>query len=157
MKYFWIIVFLTWTALGKAQEHKLSSPSGHFAAIIVSDMDSALNWYSDMLSFELVKQVHLETRGIHQANLKSGSFHLELIQTPLIILPTESLSNKPQGTRMAGIFKLGFSVADFDQWLNHLEAKAARFHGQVVTDPISGKKTVLVLDPDGNRIQLFEK
>jgi len=30
------------------------------------------------------------------------------------------------------------------------------FNGGVVEDPVSGKKMVIILDPDGNRIQLFE-
>ena len=31
------------------------------------------------------------------------------------------------------------------------------FHGQVVHDANSGKKMVIIRDPDGNRIQFFEK
>ena len=41
-------------------------------------------------------------------------------------------------------------------WSEKTAKMEAEFHGNVVTDD-TGKRMVIVLDPDGNRIQLFEK
>lgn len=60
-------------------------------------------------------------------------------------------------TRLQGFFKFGLQVAQFDDWMTHLEKAGVTFHGRVVNDPVSGKRTVLIKDPDGNRIQFFEQ
>ncbi|MBO6524105.1 MAG: VOC family protein [Balneolaceae bacterium] len=51
---------------------------------------------------------------------------------------------------------MGFKIQNFDSWVKYLREKQVSFRGDVVNDPISGKKMVVVLDPDGNRIQFFE-
>ena len=45
---------------------------------------------------------------------------------------------------------------DFDTWVARLKATGVEFQGDVVIDKTSGKKMLVVKDPDGNRIQLFE-
>lgn len=58
---------------------------------------------------------------------------------------------------MKGIFKIGFSVTDFNSWMTHFENSKVNFRGSAVEDPNSGKRMIILLDPDGNRIQIFEK
>jgi predicted enzyme related to lactoylglutathione lyase len=40
--------------------------------------------------------------------------------------------------------------------VSHFEETGTEFNGQVVKDKNSGKRMVVIFDPDGNRIQLFE-
>jgi hypothetical protein len=70
---------------------------------------------------------------------------------------TEILKNHPKKTKIDGFFKFGFLVSEFEKWVTHLEQCKVEFYGTVVADPISKKRMVLIKDPDGNRIQLFEK
>ena len=58
---------------------------------------------------------------------------------------------------MGGFFKFGMKIPDFDQWISHLTDAKAEMHGEVVIDPVSEKRMLIIKDPDGNRIQLFEK
>ena len=56
-----------------------------------------------------------------------------------------------------GFFKIGFLVDEFDAWVNRLREAEVEIHGRVVTDKNLGKRMLIIKDPDGNRIQLFEK
>lgn len=123
-----------------------------FLAIIVSDMDSSIAWYQQKLGFEVVNQTANEIRGIRQANLKTTSTNLELIEIKNAINPSDSIKSP-----LIGLFKFGFTTPKFDWWIKHLEQQSAHFHGRVVADPQSGKRMVIVKDPDGNRIQIFEQ
>ena len=95
--------------------------------------------------------------GFEQTNLTNGAMNLELIQLQSAVSPNEAIPNYSAKTRLQGIFKIGLQVQQFDKWMAHLQKLEVRFHGGVVTDPISAKRMVIILDPDGNRIQLFEK
>lgn len=95
--------------------------------------------------------------GFRNANLKRDNHALELIELQTALAPEEAISEFGPKTRLHGLFKIGFQVSDFDQWLNHLETMEVNQHGQVVKDPVSGKRMLIILDPDGNRIQLFEE
>ena len=95
-------------------------------------------------------------RGLRQANIEQGAIRIELIETKVSISSKE-VFNQNEGIRqIQGFFKIGFLVDDFDLWYSMLENRAVTIHGNVVTDD-KGKRMVIVLDPDGNRIQLFEK
>lgn len=140
-----------------AQETPLPDPEGYFSAVIVEDFDSSLNWYTDVLGFELVNQQASEARGFQVANLQRGGVMLEILELKTALSPKNAIPDFNSKTRLTGIFKTGFFVANFDGWVNHFKAKGVTFRGNVVTDPESGKKMVIVQDPDGNRIQFFEK
>ena len=59
--------------------------------------------------------------------------------------------------RIIGLFKIGFVVTDFEKWVDHLIDKEVDFCGNIVTDDNTEKRMVIITDPDGNRIQIFEK
>lgn len=141
---------------GYAQVNELPNPQPSFIALIVSDIDSSLNWYISNLGFEQLNRVEFEDRGFKQANLKRGPFHIELIELNSAIHPAEVLKDKPRRTRLGGIFKFGFQVAQFDNWITHLNSVGVIKNQNVVTDPISEKRMIIVNDPDGNRIQIFD-
>lgn len=147
------IFFLT-VSVGFGQEDKVTALQPSFAAIIVSDMEVSIQWYSEKFDMKIINQVDLPELGLKQANLGSELFKLELIELKGSIDP---LKGTEGNIRVQGFFKIGFTVEDFDQWIGHLESQQAQFKGQAVADPVSRKRTILVLDPDGNRIQLFEK
>ncbi len=127
-----------------------------FFALIVNDIEESLDWYSSNLEFEILNQREVAEMELKQANLKSGNIHMELIELGSAINTSEYLPEEQQGKRQVGIFKIGFSIEDFDGRVNQLKESSVNFRGDVVEDPVSGKRMVILLDPDGNRVQLFE-
>lgn len=128
----------------------------YFAAIIVQNMDTSLAWYSEKLGFEIVDQSAYPEMGFRQVNLKREGIALELIELKKTVFPDKILSEQPPKTKIGGFFKWGFRVSEFDKWVSHFEETGTEFNGQVVKDKNSGKRMVVIFDPDGNRIQLFE-
>lgn len=139
---------------GIAQEKKLPPLQACCSAIIVNDLETSREWYSSILGFELTNDFKSEERGISIANLSQGSTRLELIEI-VGSVPPDSLS---KGTsRLQGIFKFGMRTGDFDVWAAHLIESDPSLQDQIVTDPVTRKRMLVIRDPDGNRIQLFEE
>ena len=138
-----------------AQERDLQlHPS--FYALVVQDMDQSLAWYQQNLGFQVDDLKILEARGLKIANLSHQSLRLELIEFQQVIRPNQLTESLEPNTRVAGVFKIGFDIVNFEEFVTTLKAKNVEFRGDVVEDPITGKKMVIILDPDGNRIQLFD-
>ncbi|GAB5399812.1 MAG: hypothetical protein Aureis2KO_13970 [Aureisphaera sp.] len=156
MRIFITLLLLHMAFVSNAQEN-LPSPEASFSAIIVTDMEVAATWYQEVLGFQILNETRNMERGFQQKNLVHGSVHIELIEIKGTITPEALLTDHPKGSRVSGFFKFGVKVSGFDAWLVRLETKKADIHGRVVTDPVSEKRMVIVKDPDGNRIQLFEK
>jgi len=140
-----------------SQTTKLPDPEAYFSALIISDIEKSIDWYSNNLGFVLIHKNESKKMGYSQANLKRGSVLLELIELNSSVSPKKVIPNYNSKTRVKGIFKIGFLIANFDQWILELTKLKVEFHGSVVTIDETGKKMVIVKDPDGNRIQLFEK
>lgn len=140
-----------------SQKEALPSLEAYFSAIIVSDMDTSIYWYSNILGFEVLDKTESVERGFKQANLKKGNVLIELLELDSSVSQKEVLSNYSKKTKIYGFFKFGFLVSEFDKWIEVLKQAEVSFNGSVVTDHLSGKRMVIIKDPDGNRIQFFEK
>lgn len=136
------------------QEISLSSPEACCSAIIVRDLEQSKSWYTSVLGFVLDTEFVNEERGIAIANLKHGKMRLELIEIANS-LGRDSL--RTGATQIQGLFKFGMRIAEFDQWMGYLNSSIPDIASQVVTDPITQKRMVVIKDPDGNRLQLFEE
>ena len=136
-----------------SQEDKNLSAKACCSAVIVEDLREAIKWYTEALNFKTVTEFRNEDRGIAIANLKLGSTRLELIEIANSLSP-DSLKTKPDPVQ--GLFKFGLTVSAFDTWLEHLSSFVPDIKTQVVKDPLNGKRMVVIRDPDGNRIQIFE-
>lgn len=145
------------TITGFSQAKELADPHGSFVAVIVNDIDVSISWYQEVLGFELIDRVDVPERGFRQSNLKRALMDIELIELKTAISQEEVLSKNPSVSHIHGIFKVGFQVSDFDAWLLHLTNAKVEFGGSVVTDQKTGKRMLIIKDPDSNRIQLFEK
>ena len=139
------------------QENGLKPPVPYFVAIIVEDLDTSLDWYTDKLGFEIIDQQATPTMGLRQANLQLDNALLELIEWEAALSLEEVVADSLRNAPSTGIFKIGFQVAAFDQWVEQLQNQGVRFRGEVVKNPLTGKRMLIILDPDSNRIQLFER
>ena len=122
-------------------------------AVIVGDIEKSIQWYGDLLGFEVLNRSKLESKGIEIVNLKVGSNRLELIQIDSSIAKSEVLN---QNQRIQGLFKVGMSVSSLEPYVSKMMMMDASFNEQVVVDPVSGRRMIVLKDPDSNRIQLFE-
>ena len=158
MKFVFNLSVLLLLAVGlKSQELSgENNLTGFFSAIIVNDIESAINWYEQILDFKLLDTSKIDEIGLKQANMKCDDVHLELIQLHAAIDPSKHVENYSKKTKFVGFFKVGFRMRDFDGLMMNIEKNKIRVQGQVVTDPKSDKRMIILLDPDGNRIQIFE-
>lgn len=128
----------------------------YFVAVIVEDIEVSKDWYVNNLGFKVSNQMKLENRGIYQANLVRDGALLELIQINSAISKEEFPKPEEGKVYYQGLFKIGFLVEGFDEFIDSLKEKNVEFHGDVVMDERLNTRMVIVKDPDNNYVQLFE-
>ncbi|MCI0449101.1 MAG: VOC family protein [Chlorobi bacterium] len=128
----------------------------NFTAITVKNIDSSIAWYKKTLGLVQRNRVDSEERGFKQAVLTGSGIMIELVELKLMLSPQECLKDHQKGTELLGYYKFGFVVMEFDVWIKQLELLGVSFWGKVVTDEVSGQRTFLIADPDGNLIQFFD-
>lgn len=152
-----LILFLLLNSILYSQNTTTSNTEGMFVALIVKNIDESIRWYTQILSLEKINSNDLPERGLKQANLRREGIHVELIQLESAITPSEVLNKADGKKRITGIFKFGFKVSNFEHWQQHLLEKQIITTDDIVRDPNTNKRMVVFKDPDGNRIQIFEK
>lgn len=158
MKKLLLITFLLCSSfLSYAQTNSKQNLEAYFSSVIVNDIETSINWYSNVLGFEVLNKTESKERGFKQSNLKREGILIELIELDNAMNPKKTIPNYNNRTRIIGFFKIGFLVLDFNKWIEHLTNEKVNFYGNIVTDEITGKKMIIITDPDGNRIQIFEK
>ncbi|MDT0606015.1 VOC family protein [Croceitalea rosinachiae] len=158
MKKLFITLFISFLSLqGYAQAVKLSDPEAYFSALIVENIENSITWYTNNIGFEILNKKEYPEAGFKQANLKRGNVLIELIELNSAISPKDAIANYNSKTRITGFFKIGFLISDFDKWISHLTTQRVEFHGTIVNQQESHKRMAIIKDPDGNRIQFFEK
>jgi len=113
---------------------------------LVDDVDTALAFYVDTLGFELVARW-----GPPFAMVKRGDLTLWLSG------PGSSAARPlADGSRPApgGWNRLVIEVEDLTALVANLERSGAKFRGAIVSGP--GGRQILVDDPAGNPVELFE-
>jgi catechol 2,3-dioxygenase-like lactoylglutathione lyase family enzyme len=114
---------------------------------IVSDVDAAIPFYTDMLGFKL--DMH-PAPGF--AGLSRGDLQL-LLNRPNAGGAGQSM---PDGQLPApgGWNRIQIQVEDLEATVEKLKSAGGRFRNQIVTG--NGGKQILIEDPSGNPIELFQ-
>ena len=129
-------------------ENKLNESPGFYGVrYIVNDLDAAVLFYKDLLGFTVDIQV---APGF--ARLSKGNLHLYL-NKPGFGGAGQSM---PNGTAPApgGWSRIILEVNNLEAFIATLKIKKAHFRNELVTG--QGGKQILVQDPSGNLIELFE-
>jgi catechol 2,3-dioxygenase-like lactoylglutathione lyase family enzyme len=115
---------------------------------IVDDIDAAVSFYTELLGFELKMQP-----GGGFALLTRGNLRL-LLNTPTG--PGGASQPMPDGRRPepGGWNRFQFEIADLGSEVESLRSRGARFRNDIVSG--IGGKQILLEDPAGNLIELFE-
>jgi catechol 2,3-dioxygenase-like lactoylglutathione lyase family enzyme len=114
---------------------------------IVSDVDAAIRFYTDMLGFKL--DMH-PAPGF--ASLSRGDLQL-LLNRPGAGGAGQAM---PDGQLPApgGWNRIQIEVEDLEATVEKLKSLGGRFRSEIVTG--SGGKQILIDDPSGNPIELFQ-
>jgi catechol 2,3-dioxygenase-like lactoylglutathione lyase family enzyme len=113
---------------------------------LVNDVDVALEFYIDMLGFELV-----EKWGLPFAMVKRGDLALWLSGPGSSASRPLSNGSKPAP---GGWNRLVLETDDLASLVEKLKRSGAQLRSDIVSGP--GGKQVLVDDPSGNPVELFE-
>jgi catechol 2,3-dioxygenase-like lactoylglutathione lyase family enzyme len=114
---------------------------------LVNDVEAAIRFYVDMLGFEVVEQY-----GPAMAITRGDDLTLWLAG-PL----ASAARPMPDGAQPVpgGWNRFVVTTDDLDALIERLGASGARFRNEVVTGP--GGRQILVEDPSGNVVELFER
>jgi catechol 2,3-dioxygenase-like lactoylglutathione lyase family enzyme len=114
---------------------------------LVNDVEASIRFYVDMLGFEVVEQY-----GPAMAITRGGDLTLWLAG-PL----ASAARPMPDGAQPVpgGWNRFVVTTDDLDALIERLVASGARFRNEVVTGP--GGRQILVEDPSGNVIELFQQ
>lgn len=123
--------------------------------ISVADMQESIDWYVNMLGFELIFRKNIEVLHCEVAFLKMGDFEIELFrhQNTISIPPDRKEPDKDIQTQ--GIKHLCYEVEDIASFLNDLRAKGV----DIVFGPreMEGALMGFIRDNTGNLIELMQK
>ena len=114
---------------------------------IVSDVDKAIPFYTDMLGFKL--DMH-PAPGF--ASLSRGDLQL-LLNRPGAGGAGRAMPDS-QLPAPGGWNRIQIEVADLEATVEKLKRTGARFRNEIVTG--NGGKQILIEDPSGNPIELFQ-
>lgn len=114
---------------------------------IVSDVDAALPFYTELLGFDVVMH---PAPGF--ASLAKGDLQL-LLNRPGAGGAGQSMPDG-QAPAPGGWNRIQIEVPDIEATVARLKSAGCRFRSEIITG--NGGKQVLVDDPSGNPIELFE-
>ena len=111
---------------------------------VVDDVDAAVDFYTAHLGFTLRQ--------------RAGSAFADVVRGPLRLLLSGAASSGARATpddhAAAGRNRIHLVLEDFDAEVGRLRADGLSFCSDVVSGP--GGRQVLVSDPSGNLVELFE-
>ena len=121
----------------------------HHIAIICSDYQRSLHFYTHILGMTVMAEHYRESRQSYKTDLALGDeYVVELFSFP---------SPPPRVTRpeAAGLRHLAFEVDDIIETVQELDAMGVE-HEDVRTDEYTGKRFLFFQDPDGLPIEVYE-
>jgi glyoxylase I family protein len=121
----------------------------HHIAIICSDYEKSKHFYTNVLGFEIDREVFRAERNSFKLDLSlGGQYIIELFSFP-------DPPQRPSRPESTGLRHIAFQVEDIQLAIEALREK------QVVTEPVrtdefTGKKFTFFADPDDLPIELYE-
>lgn len=119
-----------------------------FVAIMVSDVDVSADWYARTFDLREANRATSDTYDVRI--LRSDELLVELIE--LNPLPP------PPPDPVRGISKAGFEIDDWDARIAAWRAAGVQFfNDRVLFDEALQLHNVIIVDPDGNMIQVYAR
>lgn len=126
----------------------IANPTTVSVRYIVDDVDSCVSFYTQMLGFDVIMHTPAAF-----AMLSKGNLHL-LLNRPGAGGAGQAM---PDGVKPSpgGWNRFHLEVEDLDSVIDELKSKHAKFRNDVTT--AAAGKQILLMDPSGNLIELFER
>ena len=122
----------------------------HHIAIICSDYQKSLDFYTKVLGFRVLAEHFRSERNSYKTDLALGdTYVIELFSFP-------SPPPRPTHPEAAGLRHLAFEVDHLDEEIKILEQLGIE-HEHVRTDEYTKKQFVFLQDPDSLPIELYER
>ncbi|MBQ9532725.1 MAG: VOC family protein [Prevotella sp.] len=122
----------------------------HHIAIICSDYQRSLDFYTHVLGLRVLAEHYREERLSYKTDLALGDeYVIELFSFPC---PPSRLTH-PEAT---GLRHLAFEVEQINESVRELDTLGIP-HEPLRTDEYTGKRFLFFQDPDGLPIELYEK
>lgn len=126
----------------------IPNPTTVSVRYIVDDVDACVSFYAQMLGFDVIMHTPAAF-----AMLSKGNLHL-LLNRPGAGGAGQAM---PDGVKPSpgGWNRFHLEVEDLDSVIDELKSKHAKFRNDVTT--AAAGKQILLMDPSGNLIELFER
>jgi catechol-2,3-dioxygenase len=130
-------------AAAEPRETPFKAVSGAFFAVSVPSLGESVRWYSEKLGLSIT----MEAPGSPAVTVLEGSgLVVELIQDP---------AARPASVQQHGMFKGGFMVKHFETTLGNLQKRGVAFAFGPYPATDKQRANVIILDNNGNLIQIF--
>jgi len=121
----------------------------HHIAIICSHYERSKAFYTDVLGFQIVREVYREQRQSYKLDLSlNGQYIVELFS---FLDPPQ----RPSRPESCGLRHLAFQVADIAISIAELQAQGV-YPEPIRIDEFTEKRFTFFTDPDGLPIELYE-
>jgi len=121
----------------------------HHIAIICADYARSKAFYTDILGFEIVREIYRAERQSYKLDLAiNGLYQIELFSFP-------EPPPRPSTPEAQGLRHLAFAVNDLDQAVAHLQDRGVEVE-PIRIDPTTEKRFTFFKDPDNLPLELYE-
>lgn len=122
----------------------------HHIAVICSDYQRSLDFYTQVLGFRILAEHYRKERQSYKTDLALGDkYVIELFSFP-------SPPRRATHPEAAGLRHLAFEVENLEGEVRELN-RLGIAHEDVRTDEFTGKRFLFLRDPDGLPIELYER
>jgi catechol 2,3-dioxygenase-like lactoylglutathione lyase family enzyme len=122
----------------------------HHGGVSVPSLEAAIDWYGDVLGFEVEKRFYIEAAKAKAAMIRKGPLRFELFEVAGAAPLPEDRRHPPSDLKTHGNKHVAFCVEDIDIFLAEMEAKGVDIAFVVREEFGSG---CFIRDPAGNLIE----
>jgi catechol 2,3-dioxygenase-like lactoylglutathione lyase family enzyme len=126
-------------------------------AISVKDINTAAGWYNKYLGFEFGEKKDYPESKVSIGIMTKGEFSLELVQHKESVPVSKFIPDISNPAVVRGYGKVGYIVDNLEEIVKRMKAGLVKFIIDPMVNKASGSKMCIVLDNDGNWVQLMEK
>ena len=128
-----------------------SVASAQFAGISVADIDASTRWYTEKLGFRVTFDP--PAAGGAKARVVEGGG----IMVELVAIPGATTQGDPADVRRHGVFKVGFVIEHYDQFLAGLRQRQVPIALGPFPARDGQRANFIIRDNAGNMLQFFAK
>lgn len=128
----------------------LQLKSVHHIAIICTDYQKSKHFYTEILGFQVIREVYREARQSYKLDLAiNDQYVIELFSFP-------NPPARPSRPEAVGLRHLAFEVENVEEAVQVLEEQGAVCEA-IRVDQFTQKRFTFFADPDGLPLEIYEK